>query len=140
MKKALKKILYFFVALPIVLLSVSCSGDDNSGTNDDDGGNPQGHEVMYKVTIEDPVMTNISYRDAEGNMIAATESLDELTTWSKTIEAEGPFSARIEMEFETMAGSPRDYSLQIYVDGELMHSTSGWGSGMVSTELEYQFD
>ena len=136
MKKALKKNSFLIVALPLMFVTVSCS-DDDSSSNNNNNNNGDSHEIEYRLTIEDPVLTSLSYTNAEGNIVAADESLEELTTWSKTIEADAPFSARMEMEFETMAGSPRTYSMQIFVDGELMHYNNDMGSGNVYAELQY---
>jgi len=139
MKKMFKKFSFLLVALPLVAMSVSCSGDDDSSTNNNNGNNPQGHEVEYRVTIAEPVLTSISYTNAEGNQVAATETLEGLTEWSKTIDdVEAPFNAILNIEFESPAGSPKAYQLKIFVDGELAHSVNDMGSGMVDTDIQYE--
>lgn len=141
MKKSFKKFSSFLLVLPLLLMTLSCSSDDdtNSTNNNGNGGNngTELHEVEYKISIQNPVLTSISYRNAAGEMVEVTQSLEEMTTWATTIETEAPFTATVQMEYDTQWAI--SYAMQIFVDGELKHSTSNVAGGSVNPELTYEF-
>ncbi|RZJ71878.1 MAG: hypothetical protein EOO45_11390 [Flavobacterium sp.] len=139
MKNVLKRISLYFIALPLVF--AACSSDDSNSSTDDDNNNPESHIVEYRITVDEPVITRISYRNASGNIVNAPETLTGLTAWAKPVsDVDAPFNAKLEMEFESPVGSPVDYTMGIYVDGVLKHSSNGAASGSADIDLEYQFN
>lgn len=120
----------------VVITATSCSDDDSNPNNQNNPG--AGHAIEYKLTVASPTVTAISYKNAEGNIISTPESLAGTTTWSKTVNVpDEDFDAYLRFEAESPAGSPTQYSMQIYVDGNLKQSDSGNAIGSSDIEISY---
>lgn len=128
-------------ALLILVLLTACSSDD-SGNNVNNQNNNGGtvHLVEYKLTTSAPVITGITYKNAEGNVVSATENLSGLTSWNKTVNvSNNNFVAVLQFESNAPVGSPISYSMQIVVDGEVKHTDMGATSGNSDMEISYDF-
>lgn len=142
MKAIARKISFFLITASLIFGTVSCSSDDNNNTTENTENNDpetETHEVQYKITIQEPIITGISYTEANGQTTSVTDSFEGITTWSKTIEVESPFAAEVNLEFESQAGFSRQYKLEIYVDGQLKRVDNSSASGSVSVSLGYGF-
>lgn len=143
MKNIVKKFSFILIALPFIFATASCSSDDNGNTvtNENNNNNTETttHSVEYKVTIQEPIITAISYTDANGQTASVTDSFEGVKTWSKTIEVEAPFNAEVKLEFSSPGGFSRNYQLEIYVDGVLTRLDNSSASGEVTAILGYEF-
>lgn len=148
MKTIARKISFLLITTSLIFGTVSCSSDDNNNTtentenNNNENNNPETetHEVEYKITIQEPIITGISYTDANGQTTTVTDSFEGMTTWSKAIEVEAPFDAEVNLEFSSPGGFSRQYKLEIYVDGQLKRVDNSSASGEVSVSLGYGFN
>ena len=118
MTTTFKRSSFLFLVLSLVFFTTSCSSDDNGdAVNNDDNSNT--HEVEYKITVEDPVIDIIEYKDATGAMVEVSESLEGVTTWSKTVELEegAAIDTKVTMDLGELTSGACPYVMQIFVLG-----------------------
>ena len=112
----MKATLRLFIIALIAISAFSCSSsDDDSGT-----------KVKYAILAEDPIITNIAYKKANGDIVNVTNQTGP--EWQKTVSVELPFDAELSVTFNNTTSHTSTYTLMMYIDGETEPSVADFGA------------
>jgi hypothetical protein len=120
----------------LVFMAVSCSGESVNELPEDV---IQIMDIRYKVIVDRSVISNISYRDATGQMVDAVEEYQSILAWAKDQTVQLPFEARVKVDFGGTANVPVHYDLYIYADGVEARHQEGLVPSNGSATMIYDF-
>lgn len=120
--KHIRKILAPLTVLLLLATAISCSNDDG----------PSGTKVRYKVMTSGDILTSISFRGRDGELIGVPIS-SVSNEWGKTIFVQPPFNADLTVGFDNQTDASQDYTLTIYVDDVIVETVPGTVSAGITT-------
>jgi hypothetical protein len=96
-------------------LTTSCFCDDTPNTT----------SVQYRINVEHPVITEVFYRQADGNIISENTSLEDKTIWHTTEYVRTPFETYQSTIFLNNSKETVEYKLSLFVNGKLARTKEG---------------
>jgi hypothetical protein len=136
MIQILRKSKLLLLALPLLLTIFSCSSSDNDNEAEQLA---SVIDISYKVVVDRSVVSKITYRDPEKNMVVASEQYQSLLTWQKNQTVEMPFEALMNVDFTGTANTEVHYDLYIYLDGQEARHQEGVVPANGTATISYDF-
>ena len=112
----MKNLKILFSVLLLSIFALSCSSDSSGGT-----------KVKYQINGIDDTITQVNYKNGDGNIISATANQFGGNSDSKTVkvpDSELPFTAQMNISANNTTATVKHYDLLIYVNGEVKAETN----------------
>ena len=134
----MRKIPILLVLIATSFSSFSCSDNDDK-TVQSIPVIPVVAEVQYAVLTDTEIITNVKYKNSNGNLEDGALSPVPAGQWSASIVLVKPFAARLEADFVNPTASPVNGILKILVDDILVsqQGVSVPANGTLEQDLEY---
>lgn len=116
MKRLVLTLSLLFVAVPAM---VCCSYNDDDEPKDDRTA------IQYRITVDEPIIAAVKYRQADGTMVAETNPTHTTQQWFTTEYVEPPFEAEKHVHLVNGGNIHVPYTLSIYVNGDLIKTHEG---------------
>ena len=116
MKRLVLTLSLLFAAVPAI---VCCSYNDDDEPKDDLTA------IQYRITVDEPIIAAVKYRQADGTMVAETDPTHTAQHWFTTEYVQPPFEAEKHVRLINTGDAHVPYTLSIYVDGDLIKAHDG---------------
>ena len=116
----MKRIVLNFIILLVAIPAMVCCS-----YNDDDEPTDYKTAVQYRVTVDEPIIAAVQYRQADGVMVAETDPTHTAQQWFTTEYVDPPFEAEKHVHLVNNSLAHVPYTLSIYVDGDLIKTEKG---------------
>ncbi|MXN91101.1 hypothetical protein GR160_07645 [Flavobacterium sp. Sd200] len=120
-----------FLALFVTLIT-SCSNCEDDGINVDNVA------IQYRINIDEPIIAEVQYKNAAGELISE-KIAGQTIHWFRTEFIDEKFLAYKKVKFYNVSSGPVNYTLRLFVDGNMIQKKEGSISpeSEVTDELQY---
>jgi hypothetical protein len=125
----------FCILLAIIVINSSCSHCEDDGAADNIA-------IQYRINVDEPIIAQVQYRNANGEIISENMAGQALTSWHRIEYVDDPFQAYKKVQFLNISNGEVKYTLRLFVDGNLIHKKEGSISpeSEGSDEIRYALD
>lgn len=120
-----------WVWLLVTSLCLSCTCGDDADQNNTIG-------VQYRVTVNTLVISQVRYRQTDGSTVKEYPS-HGIQQWHTTEFIDKDFAAELEVTFINNSQDNEDYTLRLFVNGQLKAVESGTIAPGTTQDAELSF-
>jgi hypothetical protein len=117
----------------IICILTSCSHcEDDSPGNDNKA-------VLYRINVDEPIISEVQYMDANGQIISENVAGESIISWHRTEFVDDAFHAYKKVKFLNISNTEVNYTLRLFVDGTMIHKKEGSVSPESEGTAEIQY-
>lgn len=112
----MKSTLCIYLIIAVVIITSCSHCEDDAADN---------IAVQYRIHVDEPIITEIEYINAYGQVVSENITGESVTVWHRTEFVDESFNAYKRVKFLNVSNGPVNYTLRLFVGGNLVHKKEG---------------